>query len=478
MFSLSAGGVMKKADSPKDPYADLRIERKSAWLSLNKDQQKETLQVAEKYKKFLNEGRTERLIVEHIESVAKKNGFAPLGKGKIKAGQKILFTFKNKVAALVHVGQEPLSKGIRVVASHIDTIKLDLKPVPLYEDSGLSLFNLHYYGGIKKYQWVNTPLALVGVVYDQKGKKQSISIGFNPNEPVFVIPDLLPHLGGKDFAEKKITDVITGEMLDAVAGNQCVPEEDVKEAFKAHLLSVLHQKYGVTERELLSAELTLVPAGMARDVGLDESLIGAASHDDRSCSFASLEAMLSVKKPMYTTISAFFDKEEIGSMGNTGAESFVFEHWIEQLIQASSESISVMDVLSISKVLSADVTAGVDPNFKCYYDLPNGQLIGHGVCVEKYGGSGGKSNSTDASSEFMHEIVQLMEKNRIPWQTGELGKVDQGGGGTIAMFFARYGSDVIDLGPCVLAMHSPFEILSKADLYAAVQTYRVFLEAK
>ncbi len=448
---------------------DLLQKKKNAWLL---EKNKDVFAFAEEYKAFLQESKTERKASESILLILKKKGFKDITSVKsAKTGDKIYKVIKAKTIIAFVVGKK--KEELRIVGSHLDSPRLDLKPSPLTEDSNLALLKTHYYGGIKKYHWVNHPMALHGVVYTKKGKKVTISIGDNDGDPQFIIPDLLPHLAYKQM-EKDSKSVVEGEELNILVGNIPVDDDNVKQQIKLHMMQVLNEKYGMEEEDFNYAELELVPAGKPVDIGLDRSLIGSYGHDDKVCAYTSLRALLDAKNPEHTTVGFFVDKEEIGSMGNTGAESLVLNNFAQDYVDKTNISIPPGRLLENSKAISADVTAGVNPNYKDVHDLQNASFIGKGVSVEKYGGARGKYSSNDTHAEYMHFIRELLEKGKISWQTGELGKVDLGGGGTIAMFMARYGMDVVDVGPCVLGMHSPCEVISKVDVYAAFRFYTEF----
>ena len=451
----------------------------SAWERLPEGEHKHVFSFAEEYKHFLREAKTEREIVKWIQTKAEKQGYQPFENAAVKSGAKLFITNKGKNIALLVIGKNGVDSGLRIIASHIDALRLDLKSAPFYEDGGLVMMNTHYYGGIKKYHWVNTPLALHGVIFTKDGKRLDVSIGENENEPVFVIPDLLPHVGGRAFAEKKTNEVITGESLDAVAASLPLFEKDAVDKVKLRLYKYLNEKYGVIEEDFFSAELQLVPAIKPRDIGFDGSLMGAYAHDDRSCSYANMASMLDLVGPAdHTCMAIFMDKEEIGSTGATGADSLFLENVVEQICSKTNSQKTTHQVLADAKIISADVTSALDPKYREFFDSANVNYVGYGVSVERGTGYGGKYEGSEATAEFMSFIRTLFNKEKIPWQTGEISKVDEGGGGTVAKYFAKYGCDIIDIGPPVLAMHSPCEILSKVDLYCAFKGYKAFFETK
>lgn len=450
----------------------ITIKNNSAWNSYNEKQRKTIFSFCEKYKEFLNEAKTEREATEIIIKLAKTKGFKDLDSfEKLNQGDAFFYNNRFKSVVLGIIGDD---LEFNMIGSHIDAPRLDLKPRPFYEDGNLALLKTHYYGGIKKYQWFEIPLAIHGVVIDKTGKKREIVIGESDEDPLFVISDLLPHLGRK-MEDKSVREAFEAESLNLVIGNMPISKDDsLKEKIKLMVLSILYEKYGITEEDFISAEIELVPAVKARDIGLDRSLISSYGQDDRSCSFASLKAFLASENKKKTRLALFYDKEEIGSVGNTGAASQLMERVVETIIKKTGSKKSVNEVISKSIVLSADVLAGFDPTFAGVFDLRNTPLIGNGVAVEKYTGSGGKSGASDANAEYISFITRMFSKNNICWQASELGKVDIGGGGTIAYVIAKYGCEVLDVGVPVLGMHSPYEITSKVDLYSAYLAYNAF----
>lgn len=436
--------------------------KKPAWELFSKAQLTTAFTFAEQYKSFLNQVKTEREAVHYIKDAAKKK-------------KKTIVVNQEKSAAIVVPGKKPIRDGLRIVISHIDSPRLDLKQVPLYQDSEshLALFETHYYGGIKKFQWVVIPLALHGVVVKKNGEKITFTIGEDGKDPVFSVPDLLPHLSHDVQDNKKIDEAIKAESLDIVIGSKPAKGE-YKEKIKAAILEKLFTDYGITEHDLISAELEAVPAFGPRDVGFDRSLIGAYGQDDRICAYAALQAILEVKNPEHTALSLFVDKEEIGSEGNASAQTTTF---LRSLIRGLDVNVDIDSVLLKSKVISADVQSAVTPNYTDVFELKNASSLGNGVAMSKYTGHGGKYSANDASAEYVAEIRTLLDKAKVPWQTGELGKVDKGGGGTVAKYFARLGMQVIDLGAPVLSMHSPYEVTSKVDLYSSYLAYLAFLKS-
>ncbi|GAW93702.1 aminopeptidase [Calderihabitans maritimus] len=456
---------------------------KRVWDSLDKDGKEQIFSFADGYKKFLNQAKTERQALKEIKRELQAHGFVSLMEIEkegipLSPGRRWYFINRNKALVAGVMGREPVEKGLRLIGAHLDTPRLDLKPNPLYESHGMAFFKTHYYGGIKKYQWTALPLALHGVVIKEDGEKIEISLGEKEDEPVFTITDLLPHLS-KDQLERKLKEGIAGEELNVLVGSIPFAEDrEFKERVKLAVLQLLHRRYGLKEEDFISAELELVPAGRARDVGFDRSLIGAYGHDDRVCVYTAVKAITQLEKPYHTAVVVLADKEEVGSAGNTGMRSRFFEHVILDLLRLSGFSTDkIMAVLYRTKALSADVNAAEDPTWQEAFDKLNSARLGQGVVLTKYTGARGKYNTNDAHAEFLGEIRRLFNQKGIVWQTGELGKVDQGGGGTIAQFLADYGMDVLDCGPPVLSMHSPMEIVSKADVYMTYKAYQVFWDS-
>ncbi len=458
----------------------LGIEKKSGWLLMKKRERKRALRFADEYRSFLERCKTERETVEFIVSEAERNGFRPLDEVRsLSAGDRVYMVDRNKAVMLAVIGRKPVSGGMRFVVSHIDTPRLDLKLNPLTEDSdaSLALLKTHYYGGIKKYQWASIPLALHGVVYTRDGKRVEVRVGESPDDPVFMVPDLLPHLARKVQGDRKLFEGIKGEELQLVVGNIPVEDEDVKARVKEQVLRYLNDKYGITEEDFHSADLEAVPAYPPRDVGFDASMIGAYGHDDRVCAYTSMRSLMDVDVPEYTAVAVFFDREEIGSDGNTGAKSSMLEYAVLNLLEKTGEDgtyANVLRALRRSRALSADVSAAVNPLFKGVHDLQNAPVLGYGISILKYTGAGGKYSSNEAHAEFLSEIRRLFSEHGIAYQMVMLGKVDEGGGGTIAKFMAEYGMDVVDAGVPVLSMHSPFEVVSKADVWYAYRAFREF----
>ena len=458
------------------------MERKNAWKSYNEEERTSLFGLGERYREFLNKGKTERECVKQGVEMAKARGYRDLAdliaaKEAVKPGDKLYSVCMDKAIMLFVMGEEPLEKGLNIVGAHIDSPRMDLKQNPLYEDSDLAYLDTHYYGGIKKYQWVTLPLALHGVVAKKDGSLVQIVIGEDENDPVVGVSDLLIHLSG-DQMQKKAAEVISGEDLDLIVGGAPLEGED-KDAVKAGVLKLLRDKYGIEEEDFLSAEIEVVPAGRARDFGLDRSMILGYGHDDRVCAFAAMEALFSLKEtPKYTCCCLFADKEEIGSVGATGMRAHYFENAVAELMGLTGgyDGLVLRRALANSRMLSCDVSAGFDPSYAGAFEKKNAAFLGRGVCFNKFTGSRGKSGSNDANAEFIGQLRRIMDDANVAFQTAELGKVDVGGGGTIAYICALYGMNVIDSGVAVLSMHAPWEIINKADLYEAVKAYAAFMK--
>ncbi len=448
-----------------------------AWEAMDDKERAECLDYADDYKEFITRAKTERETVSEIEARARAAGFAKLGKAK-KA--KVYSMFRGKVAAVIHLGKKPITEGLRIVSAHLDTPHLDLKQNPLYEEVGLAMLKTHYYGGIKKYQWLARPLALHGKVFLKDGSSVTLRLGEEKGDPVFTVADLLPHLSAKQY-EKKVADAFEAEKLNLMAASLPLGDEEVKERVKLGVMNLLHEKYGITEEDFTSAELQAVPAGPAVDLGFDRSMVAGYGQDDRACVFAALHAILNLKKrPQKTAIALFFDKEETGSQGATGADSRYIEWLIHDLMEASKEPIdprAVSRTLMNTHALAADVTGALDPDYQEVHEKRNAAKLGYGIAIAKHTGHRGKYNTSDASAEFVSKIRALFDEKGVVWQPGAMGKVDEGGGGTIAKFLATYGMEVLDAGPALLSVHSPLEIASKADLYMSARSYAEFFAA-
>lgn len=461
--------------------SELELKRKSGWEDLTIEQKEKIFRFSNEYMDFLNHGKTEREIVAQSERIAREHGFRSIDEyTELHPGDKVYFVNRCKNIYLAVIGKRSMEEGLNIIGAHADSPRLDLKPNPLVQEGSLAYFKTHYYGGIKKYQWTTIPLAIHGVIIKANGEKLTISIGENENEPVFTITDLLPHLA-KEQQQKKVSEAINGENLALLIGS--IPstnqeDEKSKNKVKTNILRILNQKYGITEEDFISSELEIVPAFKARTLGLDESLISAYGQDDKVCVYTSLRAILNVENPERTAVCLFSDKEEIGSMGNTGMESHVFDTFISELLnKVRINRPNLLDkVFCNSRMLSADVDAGVDPLYDQVSDMNNAGIIGEGISLNKYTGSGGKYNSSDANAEYVAYIRKIFNENNIKYQLAELGKVDIGGGGTIAYILANKGVDVIDCGVPVLSMHAPYEVTSKYDIYSAYNAYETFFK--
>ena len=452
--------------------------KQSVWKKYNGNY-KEIMDFAEDYKDFISFGKTERLCVKKTLQILEEKGFVDVETKKdLKPGDKVYSVNKNKNVAIFVIGRKPLNEGLRILGAHIDSPRMDLKQNPLYEKEGFALLDTHYYGGIKKYQWVTIPLALHGVVCKKDGSTIEVSIGEEPKDPVLGIGDLLIHLSA-DQMQKTAAKLIEGEDLDVTVGS--IPElNGDKVSVKQNILRILKEKYDFEEEDFLSAEIEVVPAGQARDYGLDRSMVAGYGHDDRSCAYTSLRAVVDTTVQKYTTCCILVDKEEIGSVGATGAQSLYFENLIAKLCRLAGSNEALFDArlaLANSKMLSSDVSAGVDPLFLGVNEMKNACHLGEGIVFNKYTGSRGKSGSNDANPEFIAWVREALDSRNVCFQTAELGRVDQGGGGTIAYILGNYDMNVLDAGIAVLNMHAPMEIVSKADVYEAYVAYKAFLEA-
>lgn len=435
-------------------------------------QTEEAAEYCEGYKAFLNKAKTEREFVTEAVKILSENGYTPYEIGKkYQAGDKVYLVNRKKALIMTTFGEKSLEEGIRLNIAHIDSPRLDLKPNPLFEKTDIAYLKTHYYGGIRKYQWATIPLSMHGVVIKKDGEAVNICIGEEEGDPVFCVTDLLPHLAAEQN-ERKLKDGIKGEELNVIIGSVPYADEEIKEPVKLLVLKLLNDRYGMTEKDFIRAEIELVPAVKAVDVGLDRSLVGAYGQDDKVCGYTALTAEIATKLPTYTTVTVLADKEEIGSVGNTGLDSDFSLHYIEYLAEA--EGVNVKTVLRNSICLSSDVNAAYDPTFASVYEERNSCYINKGCVLTKYTGARGKSGSNDASAETMAKIVEIMDAEGIYWQTGELGAVDVGGGGTVACYVAKMNVDVVDLGVPILAMHSPFELASKLDIYNTYKAFKAF----
>ena len=448
----------------------------NGWETLGSNQKEEVFDLSKKYMDFLNVAKTEREFIKHARKLANENGYKDIMEfDTLKPGDKIYFVNREKSMYLAIIGEKSIEEGLHIIGSHVDSPRLDLKPNPLYEDTGLAYFKTHYYGGIKKYQWTTIPLSIHGVIVKANGEKIEVNIGEDEEDPIFTITDLLPHLAQEQM-EKKLKNGIDGEDLNLLLGNIPYGNKSEAEAVKLNILNILNQKYDITEADLLSSELEVVPAFKARSLGFDGSMVAAYGQDDKICAYTSLRALLDTVTPVKTAVCIFADKEEIGSMGNTGMESHVFDTFISELLnKTNTNRPNLLDkVFCNSKMLSADVDAGLDPIYASVSEKNNAAFLGMGVGLNKYTGARGKSGASDANAEFVAQIRNIFESNNIAYQVSELGKVDTGGGGKIAYILANKGVDVIDCGVPVLSMHAPYEVTSKFDVYEAYRAYSAF----
>ncbi|MCS7279179.1 MAG: aminopeptidase [Thermodesulfobacteriaceae bacterium] len=455
----------------------LIYEAKHVLEKLGEEEKKELEKLSKEYIEFLSEVKTERECVEYFTTILEKKGFK---ENQLERGY---FVYRNKFLACWKLGRNPLTEGLRIIVSHIDTPRLDLKLHPLFEEINLAFLKTHYYGGIKKYHWVAKPLALHGTVVKKGGEVVKIVIGENKEDPVFTVCDLLPHLAKKIQGEKKLTEAIPGEKLNLLFGGiplkNEVENKEVKEKIKLNVLKILNESYGLKEEDFVLGELQVVPAGSAREVGIDRAFIGGYGQDDRICAFTSFKAFLEVEDPEYTNLVLFMDREEIGSEGNTSAKSRIFEkmvYFLMKELKLSATPDNFFEVMSKTKAISADVTAGIDPNYLEVHDKLNDAKMGCGVAVSRYTGHGGKYMASEAHVEFLAWLLENWDKEGVVYQVVSMGKVDEGGGGTVSKHFASYGLDIVDAGPPLLSMHSPFEISHKADLYMTYKGFKVFLK--
>lgn len=460
------------------------MERRNAWLSYKEADEKALEKLAKDYRTFLDNGKTERECVSELSKEAEAAGYVSLDKKlasgeKIQTGDKIYAVGMKKIMVLFHIGEEPMEKGMNILGAHIDSPRLDVKQNPLYEDTDLAYLDTHYYGGVKKYHWVALPLAIHGVIVKKDGTVVNVTVGEDEDDPVVYITDLLIHLAGKQL-QKKAAEVIEGENLDILIGSRPLKDEKdetKKEAVKNNVLRILKEKYDVEEEDFLSAELEIVPAGKARDCGLDRSMIAGYGQDDRVCAYTSLLALLEMEAPKRTSCCLLVDKEEIGSVGATGMQSHFFENSVAEVLDALGQysDLRLRKALKNSSMLSSDVSAGYDPAFAEAFEKKNSAYLGRGIVLNKFTGARGKSGSNDANAEYVARVRRIFDDHKVCFQTAELGKVDVGGGGTIAFIAALYGMEVIDSGVSVLSMHAPWEVTSKADVYEAKKAYKAFL---
>lgn len=450
--------------------------KKCGWETLADSVKNDVIRFSDEYIHFLNRSKTEREATGFITEILDKNGFVNIkDKMILVPGDKVYYVNREKSVYAAIMGNKPVEAGLNIIGSHIDSPRLDLKPNPLYEDNGFAYFKTHYYGGVKKYQWTTIPLSIHGVIVKANGEKVTINIGEDESDPIFTITDLLPHLAQEQM-EKKLKDGIAGEDLNLLIGSIPIGDEKTTERIKLNVLKILNDKYGITEKDFVSSELELVPAFKARSLGFDRSMVAGYGQDDKICAYTSLRALLDTVTPAKTAVCIFADKEEIGSMGNTGMESHVFDTFISELLnKTNTNRPNLLDkVFCNSKMLSADVDAGLDPIYASVSEKNNAAFLGMGVGLNKYTGARGKSGASDANAEFVAQIRNIFESNNIAYQVSELGKVDTGGGGTIAYILANKGVDVIDCGVPVLSMHAPYEVTSKFDIYEAYRAYAAF----
>ena len=469
MTKLDKEEVKKMSD-------ELLLDRKNGYFKVEDEKVQKADEFCKGYKKFLDASKTEREAVCSAVKAAEAAGFVPFdAEKKYKAGDKVYYNNREKALILAVIGKNGCKNGVRIAAAHIDSPRLDLKPHPLYEKDEIALFKTHYYGGIKKYQWTAIPLSMHGIAVRKDGTPVEICIGEEDDDPQFCVTDLLPHLSSEQY-EKTLSKAFEGENLNIVVGSRPVRADEGDNLFKLNVMKLIHEKYGMTEEDFVSADIEFVPAFKARDIGIDRSMIGSYGHDDRVCAYPAIMAVLDSKVPESTVLTVLADKEEIGSEGNTGLNSQFMHYFIADLARA--EGLEPQHVLSKSKCLSADVTAAYDPTYPSAYEPNNSCYINNGVGMAKYTGARGKSGSSEARAEFVSEIRRLFEANDVLWQIGELGKVDAGGGGTVALYIANLNVDVLDVGVPVLSMHAPFEIVSKLDVYMTYLGIRAFYEAE
>ena len=468
--------MSKEKSEGKELKKALLSQKKNAVLKMKAEDIKKSDKFCEGYKKFLDAAKTEREAVEYTVKLLKDHGFIEFKPGMgLKAGDKVYVNNRGKAVIMAVIGSEDIKKGVKLCAAHIDSPRLDLKQCPVYEDTEMALFKTHYYGGIKKYQWTVIPLALHGVIVKADGSKVTV-IGEDEDDPVFCVNDLLPHLA-QDQMKRNLAQGIKGEELNIVIGSRPFKEDGLSEAVKLNIMNILNEKYGIVEDDFLSAELEAVPAFKAKDIGFDRSMIGAYGHDDRVCAYTSLLAMLGMDTPKHTSCCLFTDKEEIGSVGATGMQSRFFENAVAELLDAMGcySDLRLRRTLKNSSMLSSDVSAGYDPAYGEAFEKKNAAYLGRGIVLNKFTGARGKSGSNDANAEYVARVRNIFDSHEVAFQTAELGKVDVGGGGTIAYIAALYGMEVIDSGVAVLSMHAPWEVTSKADIYEAKKAYKAFL---
>ncbi len=451
---------------------------KTGWEGIEEGLKENIFNFCDGYIEFLNKSKTEREIIKSVKEIAQSNGFRNIREfSNLKSGDKVYYINRDKSMYLAIIGEETIENGINIIGAHADSPRLDLKPNPLYEDSGLAFLKTHYYGGIKKYQWTTIPLSIHGVIVKANGEKVEINIGEDENDPIFTITDLLPHLASEQM-ERKLKEGIKGEELNLLVGSIPYNGENVSEAVKLNILKILNNKYGITEVDFVSSEIELVPAFNSKTMGLDRSMVAGYGQDDKVCVYTSIKALMDIEKPRTTAVCIVSDKEEIGSMGNTGMESHVFDTFISEILnRLEINRPNLLDKIFVnSKMLSADVDAAYDPTFASAYEKNNAGYIGRGLGLNKYTGARGKSGASDANAEFVAQVRGIFEENNVKYEFAELGRIDIGGGGTIAYILANKGVDVIDCGVPVLSMHAPYEVTSKFDIYEAYKGYKAFWE--
>lgn len=469
---------MEEIPSGEELRKNLFNLKENGWEKSTAEQREKMFAFADEYMYFLNRAKTEREAVKISKEILDKNGFKPIEEYEtLKTGDRVYYINRDKSMYIAVIGENKIEDGLNIIGAHIDSPRLDLKPNPLYEDTGFAFLKTHYYGGIKKYQWTAIPLAIHGVIVKTNGEKIEVNIGEDEADPIFTITDLLPHLA-QDQMDKKLKEAISGEDLNVLIGSIPYQDENVQEKVKLNILNILNKKYGIVEADFLSSELEIVPAFNSRSLGFDRSMVAGYGQDDRVCAFTSLRAILNIEKPKNTAVCILSDKEEIGSMGNTGMESRVFDTFISELLNKTEENRPNLleKVFCNSKMLSADVDAGYDPLYANVFEKDNAAFLGAGIGLNKYTGARGKSGASDANAEYVAKVRQIFEENNIRYNISELGKVDAGGGGTIAYILANKGVDVIDCGVPVLSMHSPYEVTSKYDIYTAYRAYKAFIK--
>ncbi len=462
-------------------YEELTIKNENGFLNLDKEEKGKIFDFCEDYRKCISLCKTEREFADEAKRVLEKAGFVPVETvSSLKSGDRVYQINRGKGIFAAVIGNEKITEGINIVGAHIDSPRLDLKQNPVYEESGFAYFKTQYYGGIKKYQWLTIPLSIHGVIVKKDGTQIEVSIGEKENEPVFTISDLLPHLA-QDQSQKKVTDAFPGENLNVILGNIPDCDEDAKDKVKFAVLKLLNEKYDITEIDFVSSEIEIVPAGDARDLGFDRSMILGYGHDDRVCAYPALKALTDLKNTEKTAVCLLVDKEEVGSMGSTGMKSEFFDYMVARLIKLKEgeyDELMLKETFSKSICLSADVGAAFDPQFPEVYERRNAPFVNNGLMITKYTGGKGKGGSSDASAEFVAKVRNIFDENGVKWQTGELGKTDVGGGGTIAQFVANKNIDIVDCGVALLSMHAPYEIAGKFDIYSAYKGYKAFYEAE